>query len=190
MVPLSLKKISNVYLSFSFLNDKAEVISSHRLTWGSKMKYHLSNKPGLEQNRSRVKCYHFSIIPLSHHEVTLHPGLSLSPWSYIHYICSVSLSRPESHERHGCQGGWKLRSLFWADMCCPKYSVTIKKRECGGTTWWLCCIIWVFFLFCCCFSPLFSLGTGYWRVNKITLSESRNTYPTLLCLADKTHLLL
>lgn len=29
----------------------------------------------------------------------------LSPWSYTHHVCSVSLSKPESHDRPGCQGG-------------------------------------------------------------------------------------
>lgn len=89
------------------------------------MKYHLSNNIGLEQNRSRVKCYHFSIISLPYHgskQPHCHPEVT-------HYICSVSLSRPESHHHPGCQGGWELQSLFWVDMCCPKYSVTMQEER-------------------------------------------------------------
>lgn len=89
------------------------------------MKYHLSNSIGLEQNRSGIKCYHFSIISLPYHgskQPHSHPEVT-------YYICSISLSRPKSHNQPGYQGGWELQSLFWVDTCCPKYSVTMEEER-------------------------------------------------------------
>ena len=59
------------------------------------MKYHLSNKPGLEQIRSRIKCYHFSVIPLPHHGSTW--PLTLTPKLHtlhlLHFIVQTRVTR-------------------------------------------------------------------------------------------------
>lgn len=51
----------------------------------NKKKTHLSSIPGLEQNRSRIKCYHFSIIPLPHH---------VSTWPHSHLEVTHITSAP------------------------------------------------------------------------------------------------